>query len=90
MIEFPEFKEKAKIRDLEFEVKDLSVSFFSQTDKDELFYNDVNILRDATTLSEDEIQSLGVREKQAIVEKILDITNPDRNEISEDIENEKK
>ncbi len=90
MIEFPEFREKAKIGELEFEIMDLSISFFDKTDKDSEHYNDTEILRDATTLSEDEIQSLGNREKLKIVEKILDITNPNRHDKSEENEDTKK
>ena len=90
MIEFPEIKEKATYKDLKFHITDLPISFFSRIDQDSELYNDTEILRNGTTLSEDDIQSIGVRAKKAIVEKILDITNPDRHQSSEGEEGGKK
>lgn len=78
MIEFPTYKEDAKIDDIEFQIMDLSVGFFDRVDKDNSLYNDTEILKDGSTLSDEEIQGLGSRAKVAIVTKILDLTNPDR------------
>jgi len=79
MTEFPEFRESAKIGDVEFEIMDLSVGFFDKVERDGSFFNDIEILKDGSTLTEEQILKLGNRAKLAIVNKILDLTNPDRN-----------
>lgn len=89
MIEFPEYREKAKIGDIEFEIMDLSVKFFEEVERDNELYNDNNILKDGTTLTDAQILKLGNRSKLAIVNKVLDITNPDRDK-NTDEEVEKK
>ena len=89
MIKFTEYREKAKLGDLEFEVTDLKVSFFKKMEDDPTLYNDLEIIRQGSTLSEEEIQSLGSRTKADIANKILDITNPDRHNDSEDSEGKK-
>lgn len=89
MIEFPEFREKCKAGKLEFEIMDLSVKFIDMVERDSELYNDNEILKDGSTLTEDEILTLGSRTRFEIVQKILDITNPDRHKKSEGEEGKK-
>jgi len=79
MIEFPTYEEQGKVKDLEFTITDLSVKFFDKVDKDNSHYNDFEILKDGSNLTDEQILSLGARTKIEIVNAILDLTNPDRN-----------
>jgi len=78
MIEFPTYEKKAKIRDLEFIIRDLSIKFFDLVEKNPDHYNDLEVLKDGSNLTDDEILALGDREKIAIIEEILTLTNPTR------------
>ena len=86
MITFPTYEEKAKIGDIEFAICDLSVGFFDKVDKDNSLYNDREILKDASTLTDEQIEKVGTRAKVGIVNAILDLTNPDRHKELDDLE----
>lgn len=90
MIEFPEFREKAKIGGIEFEVMDLSVAFFDRAERNHELFNDIEILKDATTLTDEQIAKLGSRSKTEIVKRVLEITNPDYKKTKEDDYEKKK
>lgn len=90
MIEFPEFREKAKIGGIEFEVMDLSVAFFDRAERNPELFNDIEILKDATTLTDEQIAKLGSRSKTEIVKRVLEITNPDYEKTKEDDYEKKK
>lgn len=89
MTEFPEFREKCKVGKLEFEIMDLSVKFIDMVERNPELYNDNEILKDGSTLTDEEILTLGSRTRYEIVQKILDITNPDRHKKSEGEEGKK-
>ena len=90
MLEFPEFKEKCKVGKLEFEIMDLSVRFIDSVERNPELYCDNEILKDGSTLTDEEILTLGSRTRYEIVQKILDITNPDRHKKSEGEEGKKQ
>lgn len=83
MLTFPTYTTKSQIDGLEFEISDMSVGFYDRIEKDPSLYNDREILKDATTLTDEQIDNLGIRTKLSIVEAILDLTDPTRHDKKE-------
>ena len=78
---FPTYEEIGKTKDYEFVVKDLSVSLLLKIERNPNLSTPYNILKDATTLTDEQMETLTEAEVGKILEHIYDISNPDKTEV---------
>ena len=83
-MEYPVYEEIGTIGDLSFIVKDLSIEFCIKAERNNELWNNYNLIKDATNLTDEQIESLDEESIYNLIEHINEISKSDDEDESND------